>query len=210
MSEAPQAQLIEQTEAFEQQLHPVLGEVGQKPGSGRRVGKDADHVVLGEPPTEATRLRRQVGGAERAAKAAEASQHHLVVVGRPRHLAADQPGEETRAVAPGRVAVAARQEDHQRHPAAAMPEDLDHQPVAPEHPIGRDLPVAERIIGGGVGTGNIDDQAGTHLHHHVRQGLEQRAQIDLVADVGAEGNCGRGLRVGVSPVIVVDRIGVDR
>ena len=106
-------------------------------------------------------------------------------------------------------AVAAGQDDHQRDGAVVRPGESGHEAVARQQPRFREAPVPYGIVRGGVGPGEVDDEPRPHRLEHGRQGLTQRPHKELVPHVAPERDRGGGHRLGLAPVVVVDREGVD-
>ena len=99
-------QLLQDPEAFEDELDPDLREVLEEARVPRHAGEDAHQVVLGELPAAVPGGRGQAHRVEGGLDLAEAHQGELFVVRGLDRRPGEEPGEKPRRVAPRRVAVA--------------------------------------------------------------------------------------------------------
>ena len=121
-----------------------------------------------------------------------------------------QPGREARRVTPRLVPVAAGEEDHHGQTRPLRADDLHDPPIPVQHGGGADLPVAQTIVVGRIGAGQIEHEPRLDIGHHARQDLLDRPQVELVADAGPQLHAGRLDGLDVVEVTVVDRQRVHR
>jgi hypothetical protein len=124
-------------------------------------------------------------------------------------VAALQPGEAARPVAPGDRAVAAGEGDDEGGGGGELAAQLEHGLVAGEEGGLGERPVADGVVGGPVDAGDEVNEVGSELAQDDADVGAHGVEVGGVVDVGAEGDGGGLDGGGVVPVAVVDGEGVD-
>ena len=192
---------------LEEKLDPVAGEVAEEARGTGGPREEPHEVLLAQRESQPVvdRLRR----AQVAPQAAEAPQGEHVLLGGLDDGSRGQPKDVPRAVTPGVVAVAAGEDHHGRAGVAFGTRQRRHEAVALEDPRRAQAPVADGIVLRAIGAGQVHDEPRLHRLEDGRQRLPERGEEAGVAHARAERDRGRCDGLGVSPVVVVDREGVD-